>query len=74
MVSSFQEFRYRLVALVDGLLRLFEEDPDLSPFAFTGQHIFLNDYLEMRPYLHEAIGMIKSGERQEKKIYTKEMC
>ena len=43
----FQKFRYKLVKLVDELLRIFDKQ-DFS-FTFDGQTIVLEDYLEIRP-------------------------
>jgi alpha-mannosidase len=40
-----EEFRYRLVHLLDGLLDLLERDPDFRHFTLDGQPIVLDDYL-----------------------------
>jgi alpha-mannosidase len=45
----FQEFRFRLVGLVDRLLDLLERDPEYCFFTLDGQTIVLDDYLEIRP-------------------------
>ncbi len=45
----FQEFRFRLVGLLDRLLDLLEQDPDYRSFTLDGQTIILDDYLEIRP-------------------------
>jgi len=47
--QPFQEFRVRLVRLIDRLLALFEHDPAFAHFHFDGQTIVLEDYLEIRP-------------------------
>ena len=44
-----EEFRYRLVRLLDGLLDLLEGDPGFPHFTLDGQTIVLDDYLEVRP-------------------------
>ncbi|GAB4312696.1 MAG: alpha-mannosidase [Promethearchaeota archaeon] len=45
----FQEYRARLVALVDGLIELLQSDPDFKNFTLDGQTVVLEDYLEVRP-------------------------
>lgn len=46
---SFQDFRARLVDLIDYLLDLLDRDPDYKYFHLDGQTIVLEDYLEIRP-------------------------
>jgi alpha-mannosidase len=46
---TFQEFRARLVHLVDRLLKLFKEQPDHPVFTLDGQMAILEDCLEVRP-------------------------
>ncbi len=46
---TFQQFRLKLVHLIDGLLDLLESDPDFKYFMLDGQTIVLDDYLHMRP-------------------------
>ncbi|MFX1503335.1 MAG: alpha-mannosidase, partial [Promethearchaeota archaeon] len=45
----FQEFRARLVIMMDKLLQILKTDPDYKNFTFDGQTIPLEDYLEVRP-------------------------
>lgn len=45
----FQDFRLRLVHLIDGLLELLDSDPKFKCFTLDGQTIILDDYLVMRP-------------------------
>jgi alpha-mannosidase len=47
--QPFQEFRYRLVALVDQVLDILAADPDFGYFTLDGQTIVLEDYLALRP-------------------------
>ncbi|MFW9964546.1 MAG: alpha-mannosidase [Candidatus Sifarchaeia archaeon] len=47
--QTFQQFRLRLVKLVDNLLNLIETDPRFSHFTFDGQTVVLEDYLELKP-------------------------
>ena len=44
-----EQFRFRLVALVDRLLDLLDADPDYKYFHLDGQTIVLEDYLEIQP-------------------------
>src|SRR5512135_220133 len=46
---TFQQFRLRLVHLVDGLLDLLATDPEFKHFMLDGQTIVLDDYLRIRP-------------------------
>lgn len=47
--GTFQQFRMRLVRLVDRLMDLLERDPDFRCFNLDGQTIVLEDYLEVKP-------------------------
>ena len=47
--QPFQEFRIRLVHLVDRLLDLLDADPSYRYFMLDGQTIVLEDYLAVRP-------------------------
>ena len=51
----FQEFRARLVLLMDRLLNILNTDPDFKNFTLDGQTIPLEDYLEVRPEREEEI-------------------
>ena len=44
-----EQFRFRLVALIDRLLDLLDVDPSYKHFHLDGQTIVLEDYLEIRP-------------------------
>lgn len=46
---TFQEFRMRLVDLIDHLLDILDTDPDFKYFNMDGQTIVLEDYLQIRP-------------------------
>jgi alpha-mannosidase len=50
-----EQFRVRLVALVDGLLALLEGDPSFRHFMLDGQTIVVDDYLEVRPQARARI-------------------
>lgn len=45
---TFQQFRLRLVHLVDNLLAILANDPEYKHFMLDGQTIVLEDYLQMR--------------------------
>jgi alpha-mannosidase len=47
--QTFQQFRLRLVHLVDNVLEILATDPDYKYFMLDGQTIVLDDYLQMRP-------------------------
>ncbi len=49
-----EQFRVRLVALVDALLDLLERDPAFRHFMLDGQTIVVDDYLEVRPNARRA--------------------
>lgn len=46
---SFQQFRMRLVKLMEELFDIFEKETDYSHFNLDGQTICIEDYLEIRP-------------------------
>jgi len=46
---SFEQFRLRLGAVVDGVLETLERDPAFTSFTLDGQGIVLEDYLDVRP-------------------------
>ena len=52
---TFQQFRLKLVHLIDGLLDLLDADPDYKYFMLDGQTIVLDDYLFMRPERADVI-------------------
>jgi len=57
-----EDFRYRLVRLLDGLLDLLEGDPSFRHFTLDGQTIVLDDYLEVRPGARERIArLVRAG-------------
>jgi len=45
----FQEYRAKLVILIDKLLEILEKNPNFTNFTFDGQTIVLEDYLEVKP-------------------------
>ena len=45
----FEEFRARLVRMMDSLLELLDSDPEYRHFVLDGQTVPLEDYLEIRP-------------------------
>lgn len=47
--QTFQQFRLRLVHLVDNLLDILDHDPQYQHFMLDGQTIVLDDYLQIRP-------------------------
>ncbi len=58
----FQEYRMRLVRMIDNLLDILDEREDYAYFHLDGQTIVLEDYLEIRPHQRERLlGHIRSG-------------
>ena len=51
----FQEYRARLILLMDKLLEIFRVDPEYRNFTLDGQTIPLEDYLEVRPDCEDEI-------------------
>jgi alpha-mannosidase len=50
----FEEFRIKLVDLIDRVLQILEEQPDYI-FHLDAQAVVLEDYLEIRPHRREAL-------------------
>ena len=46
---TFQQFRLKLVHLIDKLLDILDQDPEFKYFMLDGQTIVLEDYLQIRP-------------------------
>src|SRR4030067_2170784 len=58
----FQEFRLKLVQLVDGTLGLLARDRGFRHFMLDGQTIVLDDYLALRPDREREIAAhVRSG-------------
>jgi 2-O-(6-phospho-alpha-D-mannosyl)-D-glycerate hydrolase len=57
----FQEFRGRLVQLMDQLLHILKKDPDYANFTLDGQTVCLEDYLEVRDKEDELKKHISEG-------------
>ena len=53
--QTHEQFRYRLVQLMDGLLDLLERDPAFLHFTLDGQTILLDDYFEVRPEARDRV-------------------
>jgi mannosylglycerate hydrolase len=60
---SFQQFRFRLVQVIDRLLDLLESDPVYKSFTLDGQTVLLEDYLEIRPENKSRIQQLIRDER-----------
>ena len=59
---TFQQFRLRLVNLIDHVLDLLDRDEQFRYFHLDGQTIVLRDYLEVRPSQRERlIARIREG-------------
>ncbi|MBX7245674.1 MAG: hypothetical protein K1X53_09245, partial [Candidatus Sumerlaeaceae bacterium] len=59
---SLENFRSRLVDLIDNLLDILDNDPNFLHFHLDGQTVVLEDYLEIRPAQRERLSRhISSG-------------
>lgn len=59
---TLQQFRFRLVEMIDDLLDLLRRDPEFQYFHLDGQTIVLEDYLQIRPQREaELADLIRSG-------------
>jgi alpha-mannosidase len=59
---TFQQFRLKLVQMMDSLLALLETNPEFKHFMLDGQTILLEDYLEIRPERAGQIhALVQSG-------------
>lgn len=60
--QTFQQYRYRLIRMMDKLIQGLEEDQEYSAFHLDGQTIMLEDYLEIRPENRERLEeLIRAG-------------
>jgi alpha-mannosidase len=53
--QTFQQFRLRLIHMVDNLLDILSTEPGYCHFMLDGQTVVLEDYLEMRPEKREEL-------------------
>jgi mannosylglycerate hydrolase len=62
---TFQEYRVRLVRLIDNLLDILKTNPDYRVYMLDGQMSVLDDYLEARPSKADELrGHCRSGRIQ----------
>jgi len=53
--QTFQQFRIRLIDLINNLIDILEKDETFSDFTLDGQTIVLEDYLEVHPERREVL-------------------
>jgi len=53
--QTFQQFRIRLIDLINNLIDILENDKTFSDFTLDGQTIVLEDYLEIHPESREVL-------------------
>jgi mannosylglycerate hydrolase len=46
---TFNEFRVRLVSMIDRIIDMLERDPSFNCFVLDGQVVLIEDYLEIKP-------------------------
>lgn len=56
-----EQFRYRLVRVMDTLLEILEQDPSYASFHFDGQTIVLQDYEEIQGRSERLRALIRAG-------------
>ena len=61
--KPFQEFRVKLVYVVDALMDILEQDPAFKSFLLDGQTIVLEDYLQVRPNQADRLKQLISDGR-----------
>ena len=61
--SPFQDFRMRLVKLLDALLPMLEADLSYARFMLDGQTMVIDDYLEIRPEAQAALTRLAASGR-----------
>ncbi|MFU8861452.1 MAG: glycosyl hydrolase-related protein [Cyclonatronaceae bacterium] len=60
---TFQQYRLRLVRLVNRLISLLDKNPGFSSFTLDGQTVLLEDYLEIHPKNKPVLKRLISGGR-----------
>jgi mannosylglycerate hydrolase len=53
--ATFQQFRIRLVHVMDALLDILESDPSYTHFNLDAQTVVLQDYIEIRPEMRDRL-------------------
>lgn len=61
--QTFQAFRFRLVKVLDDVVRVMEEDPEFGVFHLDGQTIVLEDYQEINPQGAEKLKKLIAQDR-----------
>jgi len=61
-IQSFEQYRFRLVNLVDNLIAILIREPELC-FVFDGQAIVLEDYLRVRPERRGELAALSNAGR-----------
>jgi hypothetical protein len=62
---TFQDYRLRLVDLMDALLDLLDAQPDYRSFLLDGQTVLVDDYLALRPERAEDVRRLARAGRLE---------
>ncbi|SHJ86150.1 glycoside hydrolase family 38 N-terminal domain-containing protein [Paramaledivibacter caminithermalis] len=61
--KTFEEYRVKLVRVMDDLMDLLESNKDYSSFMLDGQTIVLEDYLEIRPENRDRLSKLIQEKR-----------
>lgn len=60
--ATFEQFRYRLVRTIDGLIQILDEVEDFHSFTLDGQTVVIEDYIEIRPERRADLArLVRSG-------------
>jgi mannosylglycerate hydrolase len=60
---SFEEFRFKLVGMIDRILELLKSNDSFKCFVLDGQTILIDDYLEIRPENEDLLRELISNQR-----------
>ena len=60
---GFEQFRMKLVAMIDEVIETLESDSSFASFTLDGQTVLLEDYLEVRPGAYERIKALVRADR-----------
>lgn len=52
-----------LVETIDRLIEIMETDPDFEKFTFDGQSVWIEDYLEVKPHMHDRLKALIDADR-----------
>ncbi len=60
---TFEQYRYKLVRMIDRIIVMLNNDPEFKCFVLDGQTVLIEDYLEIRPENEKALKELISDQR-----------